>query len=221
MAHQVDAEKVTQFKNKYGDDGAVVCYVNSTLEAKALSDICITSSNAESIISRLPQRAVYLIPDRNLGAHLARLIPDKEFTFGDGCCSVHDDIDPGEVAELMRLHPRAIVAVHPECADSVRELADCIGSTSRIIECAVESESRDCIICTVEGVRHEMRRTLAIRADEKRLHFPATVPRCPGMEMITLEGVRGVLATSDGVVTIDERLVDRARLPIQRMFDMG
>ena len=88
MAHMVDVDKIREVRNEY-PDVSVVCYVNSTAEIKAESDVCVTSSNALKIVKNLPNKDIFFIPDENLGRFVASQLPEKHFIFNDGFCHVH------------------------------------------------------------------------------------------------------------------------------------
>ncbi|MGI6217108.1 MAG: quinolinate synthase NadA, partial [Coriobacteriales bacterium] len=128
MAHMVDPEVIAKARAEY-DDLAVVCYVNSTAETKALSDVCVTSSNALKIVGKLPQKNILFIPDKNLAHYISEQLPDKNFIFNPGCCPIHDEISLDEIKELKAAHPEAMVLMHPECPPEVLAEADYIGST--------------------------------------------------------------------------------------------
>ncbi len=136
MAHMVRRETVDAAREKYGDDLAVACYVNSTAEVKSWSDVCVTSSNAVRIVSALPQRNVLFIPDRHLGRYVAGQVAEKNVILNDGFCPIHQAISADEVRALRDSLPGAPVLAHPECGPEVMELADVAGSTSQIVEAA-------------------------------------------------------------------------------------
>lgn len=96
MAHMVTLEKIKEVREQY-DDLAVVCYVNSTAEIKAVSDVCVTSSNALRVVQKIPQKNIFFVPDENLGRYVAKKIPDKNFIFNDGFCHVHKSITADNV----------------------------------------------------------------------------------------------------------------------------
>ena len=98
MAHMVDIAKIQQVREQY-PDVAVVCYVNSTAEIKAYSDVCVTSSNALRVVQSLPNKHIFFIPDNNLGRYISTLVPEKEFIFNDGFCHVHTSIHLENVEE--------------------------------------------------------------------------------------------------------------------------
>ena len=138
MAHMVDVDKIREVRNEY-PDVSVVCYVNSTAEIKAESDVCVTSSNALKIVKNLPNKDIFFIPDENLGRFVASQLPEKHFIFNDGFCHVHKSIHKEELQKAKEAHPEALVLTHPECTGDILELSDFIGSTSQIIDYATKS----------------------------------------------------------------------------------
>ena len=118
MAHMVDVEKIEEMRKKY-DDLAVVCYINSTAEIKAHSDVCVTSSNAVKIVKALPNKNIFFIPDRNLAHYIAGLVPEKNFIYNEGFCIVHEYMEVEEIQEAKAAHPEAEVLSHPECPAKV------------------------------------------------------------------------------------------------------
>ncbi|MBQ9955612.1 MAG: quinolinate synthase NadA [Eggerthellaceae bacterium] len=218
MAHMVPTGLIEDCRARYGDDLAVVCYVNSTVEAKALSDVCVTSSNALSIVGELPQRHVLFVPDKHLGSYVGSRLPKKNIITGHGCCPVHDSIDVEEVRELKAAHPNAIVLAHPECNEEVRKVADVIGSTSRLISAAAHAPAREYIVATAVGVEHRM----ALDADDawRSFLYPKTLPVCSDMAMVTLEKVRDCLRDMNGEIEIDLALAERARKPLECMLEL-
>jgi quinolinate synthetase A subunit len=111
-------DKIKELKSKY-QDLAVVCYINSSAELKCMSDVCVTSSNAVKIVKSLPNKNIYFIPDRNLGAFIADSVPEKNVILNDGCCPIHARISPEQVLKLKKLYPDAPVLSHPECEKEV------------------------------------------------------------------------------------------------------
>ena len=220
MAHMTSRALVDECRSHYGDDLAVVCYVNSTVEVKAMSDVCVTSSNALHIVAKLPQRHILFIPDRHLGAHIGSQLPEKHVIVGEGSCPVHDAIDVAEIAALKEAHPNALVLAHPECNEQVRDAADVLGSTSHLIEKAATcADASEFIIATAVGVRHQM----ALQAVDagRRFLFPETLPVCADMAAVTLKKVHDCLVNGTGEVHVEDALADRARLPLQRMLEMA
>src|SRR5699024_7470645 len=106
MAHMADITTIQRIKSEY-EDVAVVCYINSTAELKSHSDVCVTSSNAISIVKALPNKNIFFIPDQNLAHYVAAQVPEKHFIFNDGYCPVHKDITVNDVIAAKHLHPNA------------------------------------------------------------------------------------------------------------------
>lgn len=220
MAHMVRRETVEAARERYGDDLAVACYVNSTAEAKSWSDVCVTSSNAVRIVRALPQRNVLFVPDRHLGRFVARQAGEKNVILNDGFCPIHQAISASEVERLRSELPGAEVLAHPECPEDVLELADFAGSTSQIIERAAASEARDLVILTVDGVRGELERRCA--GTGKRLHFPAPRPVCPDMGRISVERLVACLRDGTGEVALPPAdVAEGARRALARMLELG
>ena len=220
MAHMVRRETVDAARAQYGDDLAVVCYVNSTTEMKALSDVCVTSSNAVGIVRDLPQNNVLFIPDMNLVHYVATEVPETNVILNDGFCPTHESIDVAEVDEARAAHPDALVLAHPECGAWVLEKADVVGSTSQLIDAAVASDAREFIVCTVYGVIHELERRT--EGTGKRFFFPRTTPVCPNMARVTAGRVLACLRDGTGEVGLpDESVIARSTAALDRMLEMA
>ena len=217
MAHMVRRADVEAARAEYGDDLAVVCYVNSTAEIKTWSDVCVTSSNAVKICSELPQRNLLFIPDQNLGRYVAEQLPDKRVLLNKGFCPRHMMIDRAQVEALELAHPDAPVLAHPECTEEVLGEADYVGSTKGIIAYAASHpEVSEFIVLTVVGVVAELRR---LRPDA-RFYFPATTPTCVNMAMVTLPKLLACLREPAGhEVDVPTGLAPAARRPLERMLD--
>jgi quinolinate synthase len=216
MAHMVDLEKIEEVRNSY-EDVAVVCYVNSTAEIKAKSDVCVTSSNALRVVKALPNRRIFFIPDNNLGRYIASQVPEKEFIFHDGFCHVHKSITAENVKTAKQAHPEALVLAHPECTGDVLELADFIGSTSEIIDYATKSDQNVFIICTEMGIFYE----LTQKNPQKKFYSVGHRQFCPNMKRITMEKVRDALLHMAPEVVMEEDLRQKAYLPLNRMLELA
>lgn len=198
MAHMVQKATIDRARQEFGDDLAVACYVNSTAQMKAWSDVCVTSSNAVKIVRALPQHNVLFIPDMNLGHYVKLQVPEKNVILNDGFCPTHEAIELAEVKAARAAHPAAQVLAHPECGDWVLKEADFVGSTSQIIDAARTSDATDFIIATVHGVVHELEHQTA--GSGKRFWFPETLPICPNMARVTAEKVLACLRDRSGEV---------------------
>lgn len=218
MAYMVRKQDVDKVREQYGDDLAVVDYINSTAEIKTWSDVCVTSSNAVKVISELPQHNILFIPDMNLGRYVAEQLPDKNVILNRGYCPTHNRIIPAEVEALELAHPEAEVCAHPECTREILDEADYIGSTKQIIEHIAASDAREFIVLTVVGVAAEIERQTA--GQGKRIYFPATPPICPNMAMVGPEKVLAALETGAGEVELPAN-AEGAMAPLERMLELA
>lgn len=217
MAHMVSQATVDAARERYGDDVAVVCYVNSTAKMKSWSDVCVTSSNAVKICQELPQKHLLFIPDINLGRYIAQQVPDKHIILNKGYCPRHQCIIPSEIIALEEAYPDALVLAHPECTEEVLEEADYIGSTKGIIEYAEKSDASDFIVVTMMGVLREME--LRAQGTNKRFHFTRTAPICENMAIITLDKVAACLRGETGEVELASQYQDAAKKTLDLMLD--
>lgn len=216
MAHMVDIAKIQQVREQY-PDVAVVCYVNSTAEIKAYSDVCVTSSNALRVVQSLPNKHIFFIPDNNLGRYISTLVPEKEFIFNDGFCHVHTSIHRENVEEAKKLHPNAPVLTHPECTADVLEISDFIGSTSEILDYATKSDAKEFIICTEMGIFFELEQ----KNPDKHFYSVGHRQFCPNMKKITLEKVVRAMEEMEPEVTMDEELRVKANVPLVKMLELA
>ena len=216
MALMVDAESIRSMRAQY-EDLAVVCYINSMADIKALSDVCVTSSNALGIVRALPNRNIFFIPDANLGRYIASQVSDKNIILNPGYCHVHTSITADDVAQAFHMHPSARILVHPECTQEVCELADYIGSTKDIIEYAAADNASEFIVCTESGVLHELQK----KAPGKNFYFIGAKQICPNMKRITIEKVRDCLKNKmpEAVMSEDMRL--QACASLDRMLTLA
>lgn len=216
MAHMLDIDRIAEVRQEY-TDVAVVCYVNSTAEIKAHSDVCVTSSNALRVVQALPNRDIFFVPDENLGRYIAGQLPEKNFILNDGFCHVHTSIYKEELLHAKELHPDALVLAHPECRENVLEISDFIGSTSEILSFAELSEAKEFIICTEMGVFYE----LELKNPNKKFYSVGHRQFCPNMKKISLEKVLHALETLEPMVEIDEQLRIKATKPLSRMLELA
>lgn len=216
MARMASAEKIKEMRAKYADL-AVVCYINSTLELKSLSDVCVTSSNAVKIVKKLPNKNILFIPDGNLGAFVKEQVSEKNIILNDGCCPVHAAVTRADVISAKKKHPDAPVLTHPECKAEVRELSDFLGSTAEIIDFVNESNKNEFIISTEDGVGY----ALASQNPKKHFYFVKDNFSCPDMKLNTLQRVLNVFEAETNEVHVDPDLAKRAMRPLDRMLELA
>jgi len=214
MAHMITAEQVRDARDLY-PEAAVVCYINSTAEVKAESDICCTSSNAVNVVNSLDGKQVLFIPDRNLASYVARFT-DKKIIPWDGYCYVHDRYTPDQVSEARRLHPMAEVLVHPECRPEVIDLADYVYSTSGMGRHAKGSEAEEFIIGTETGMLYRLR-----KENPGKKFYPLSEDAvCQNMKKTDLTKVLKALETLEIRITVPEDIAVRAKKAIEKMLQV-
>ncbi len=216
MAHMATLKSINEMRKKY-EDLSVVCYVNSTVQLKALSDVCVTSANAVDIVKKLPNRNIFFIPDKHLGNFVASKVPEKNIIINDGYCPIHDRVEEKDIIELKEKYPQALVMVHPECSQEILELADYIGSTSGIIDFVSKSKNQDFIICTEIGILYELKN----KNPNKNFYSPKNKMECLDMKKITLDKIIQVLETEENEIILDLEVAERAKKPLEKMLVLG
>lgn len=217
MAEQLDVELLTQLKERYPEH-KVVAYINTTAALKTLSDVCVTSSSAVKIIRRMDADKILFIPDCNLGDYVKRQIPEKEIQLVQGGCPTHAKLSAAEAKEAKRLHPDALLLVHPECRPEIVELADFVGSTTEIMDFAAKSSAQEFII----GTENSIVQHLGIDHPEK-LFFPLSKDCvCHNMKVTTIADLLHTLEGRDGYeIQIEEQQRLAAKHCIDEMLRLG
>lgn len=213
MAEMATAEAVREFRAAHPDH-ILVAYVNSTAETKAEVDICVTSANAERIVASLPaDRPVLFLPDRNLGANVAKNL-GRAIDLWPGYCPIHDRITVESVQAAKAAHPNALFLCHPECRPEVVALADHALSTGGMLRFIADAPETEFIIGTESGILHR----LSLDAAGKKLYPLAPLPVCHDMKKISLEDVLQALRTRKPVIELPADVIEKARRPIERML---
>ena len=216
MADMATEEGLAKLKEEH-PNAKVVCYINSSTEVKALSDVCCTSSNAENIINNLEEKEIIFLPDRNLGSYIQEKTPDKKFILWNGFCIVHEAIQKEEILRLKREHEGILTVAHPECSKEIRDISDFIGSTSEIINFVNNSSNKKFIIITEEGVLHQLRKN----GEEKEFYIPYGKMVCRNMKMTTLKDLYESLLKMENKIEIDEDLRLKAYDSLKNMHKLG
>ncbi|MFH1752979.1 MAG: quinolinate synthase NadA, partial [Candidatus Omnitrophota bacterium] len=158
LADMITVDKLRGLKEKH-PGAPVVCYVNTTAEIKAESDISCTSSNAVKIVASLKgHKRVIFVPDKNLGMFVQSQLPDKEIILWEGFCPTHRKVQSEHIEEGKRAHPDAIVVAHPECNPEVLAMADIVASTGGMIKHINKSNQKKFIIATESGIFYKLKR---------------------------------------------------------------
>ncbi len=218
LADSITAESLEDWKARYPEH-AVVTYVNSTAEVKALSDICCTSANAASVVRSLPQRKILFTPDKNLGRWVAAKVPEKEVVVYDGCCPVHDVLRSASVTRVKSGRPEAVVIAHPECRADVIALADEVCSTTAMIG-AVERhpQAHTFIVATEHGIVHQMKKRWPDREFIVADGCIGCRMHCPYMKMVDLLMVRDALRRGKHEIRVEPDVAAGARRALERMI---
>lgn len=212
MADMISAEQLREFKKRYLN-AKVVCYVNSSAEVKAESDICCTSANAVDIVNRVDSKEIIFVPDRYLGSYVSR-VTGKNLILWNGYCPVHARIKPEDILEVKTSHPNAKVVVHPECPPEVIDLADAVRSTSGMLRYVRETDAKEFIIGTEIGIIYRMK-----KENPEKTFYPVRQDFiCVNMKKITLEKVLASLEEERYRIVVPEDIRVRALTAIEGMI---
>ena len=210
-----------EWRQKHKDHLAIT-YINSSAEVKAVSDVICTSSNAQKIVDAIPKdRPILFGPDQNLGRFLAKQT-GREMLQWPGQCEVHVLFSAKKLFQMREEHPGAKVLAHPECEEAVLVHCDFIGSTSAILNEVATNKSVDkFIVATETGIFHQLQKA---RPDAEIIQAPfeghCQCNDCPYMKLNNLEKIHLTLKNLDKEVSVDASIIDRARVPLQRMMDI-
>jgi len=215
MADMITAEKLRERKREF-PSAAVVCYVNSTAEVKAESDICCTSANAVKVVESLDAKEILFIPDQYLG-HYVSTKTDKKMIFWPGFCPTHVRIQPQDITRLRLEYPQAKIVVHPECRPEVIALADEVLSTGGLCRYANRSDVKEMIVGTEVGIIHRLR-----KENPGKKFIPASEQAiCPNMKLITLEKILWSLEEMAPEIKVPEEIRLKAKAAVDKMLALG
>ncbi len=194
----------------------VVCYVNSSAEVKAESDICCTSSNAVKVVNSLsPDLPILFVPDKNLGDYVARQTK-RDIILWEGYCPVHHRVTLEELMEAKRQHPEAVVLVHPECPPEVVAHSDYALSTAGILEMAGRLAAREFIIGTEEGLMYQLRK----RYPDREFYLVRSEFVCPDMKLTTVDKLVQALGMLEPRIEVPEDIRKKAYRALERMIQL-
>jgi len=215
MADMITAKSLRE-KKKELPSAAVVCYVNSSAEVKAESDICCTSANAVEVVESLDSEEILFVPDQYLG-HYVSTKTDKKMVLWPGFCPTHVRIQPEDITRLKLEYPQAKVVVHPECRPEVIALADEVLSTGGMCRFAQNTEAKEIIVGTEIGIIHRLKK----ENPEKKFIPLSEQAICPTMKLINLEKIRGALEDMAPEVKVSEETRLRAKVAVDRMLKVA
>jgi len=229
LADSAPADEFEKFV-RANPDHTVVTYVNSSAAVKALSDFCCTSSNAVEVINSIPvDQPIIFGPDRFLGDWVERETGRKMLLW-QGSCEIHELFSEQKIAQLQEEYPNAVTLVHPECPQAVRAIGDVVGSTKKLLDAVkIAEDGQEYIVVTEPGIIHQMKQ---VKPNSKYIMAPAEVSgsdqgactscnTCPHMRLNTLQKLYKCMVNSEPSINLDYSLIERARLPIERMLAIG
>jgi quinolinate synthase len=222
LADSCPPDDFAAFKAKH-PDALVVSYINCSAEVKMLSDLVCTSSNAKKIIKSIPKdQKIIFAPDKNLGAYLNKET-GRNMILWEGSCIVHEAFSFEKIISLIKSYPNAKFIAHPESESPVLDIAHYIGSTSGLLAFVQKDKAKEYIVATEAGILHEMQKRCP-----KKTFIPAPVEddtcacsECAFMKLNTLEKLYRCLLEESPEVKMDKKLMDGARIPIERMFELS
>ena len=223
LAESCPIEEFKPFVESHPDH-TVITYVNASAAVKTVTDLVVTSSNAEKLINMLPEdEKIIFGPDRNLGAYINKKT-GRDMLLWDGSCMVHEAFSLDKIMNLMQEHPKAELIAHPESEAPVLNVADYIGSTAKMIDYVKTAEAKEFIVATEMGILHEMKKVAPgktyIPVPVKDT-FECNCSECSFMKMNTIEKLYNCMKNESPEVFMSQEIIDKALPPINRMLEMS
>ncbi len=221
LADSCPYDDFAAFKAQYPDH-MVISYINTTAAIKTLSDVICTSGNAVKLVESFPKdQKIIFAPDRNLGGYVNR-VTGRNMVLWDGTCEVHDILTAEAVLKLKEENPDAKIVAHPECQQQILEIADFVGSTTGLLKFTRSDPAKKFIVATETGILHQMYRE---SPDKEFLVVPSdetcSCNDCPYMKLNSMEKLYLALKNESPVITLDEKIMEQARKPIERMLEIS
>src|SRR5215468_9771483 len=206
-----------------------IAYINCSAGVKALCDVIVTSGNAIKIVNAAPKdKDLLFVPDENLGAWVMEQT-GRHMTLWRGNCYAHVEFRRDAILRLRKQFPDAKIVVHPESLREVRDLADAVASTERMITYCKTDPAKRFVIVTESGIIHRMQKECpgkeficAPTFDVMRMPTDnCRCSECKYMKMNTLQKVRDCMARLSPRIELPAAILERARVPIQRMLEIS
>jgi len=213
LADMATVERLKELKGQY-PDAAVVSYVNTNAEIKAMSDICCTSANAVEVVNSISNDRVIFLPDKNLGRYVQQHT-NKKIILWDGHCFVHDKLDADTLMDFKQRYPDAKIIAHPECREELLQMSDHICGTGGMAKFAKSDNSKDFIVVTECGM------TEKLRQDVPEKNFLSFCNICPYMKSTNLPLVVRSLVGNVHEITLPDETITNARKAIDGMFEVS
>lgn len=221
LANDCPADEFRKFRED-NPDHYVVSYINCTAEVKAQSDLICTSSNAVSLIKKIPKdQKIIFAPDQNLGRWVEKK-SQRVLKLWPGSCIVHESFSEEALMKLKIKNPHSKVIAHPECSQNLLNLSDFIGSTSKLLDFVSNDSSSTFLVLTEPGIIHQMKKK---EPNKSFIEVPdidgCKCNECPYMRLNTLEKILDCLKKQSPSIELDPEIIKKAYKPIKRMLDMS
>lgn len=218
LSDSCPADKLAAYKAKH-PELYVVAYINCSAAVKALSDVICTSGNVAKIVERVPaDREILFVPDQNLGQWVSKQT-GRSMQLWPGSCYAHVLFSVRALEKVKSQFPDAPVVAHPECVEAVRDMADEVCSTEKMVDFCRKNPASRFIVVTETGMLYRLRRELPDKTFIAGPTDNCACNDCRFMKMNTIEKLRNCLQTLSPEITLDEEIRRRAYIPIQRMLD--
>jgi quinolinate synthase len=218
LSDSCPADKLAAYKAAH-PDVYVVAYINCSAAVKALSDVICTSGNAMKIVSKVPQdRPLLFVPDQNLGQWVAKQT-GRPMHLWPGSCYAHVLFTREAIEKLRLRFPDAPVVAHPECVESVRDAADMVCSTEKMLDYCQNNTAKSFIVVTEAGMLHRLQREIPHKTFIAGPTNTCACNECRYMKMNTLEKLYTCLRDLTPAIEMEESIRCRAELPLRRMLE--
>ncbi len=216
MADMVNDQALRDYKEQ-NPEAKIICYVNSTAAVKALSDVCVTSTNAKKIAQNFVGEKLLYVPDQNLGNYLNEQIPGLNMDLWPGHCCIHNNLKVKQVDELKAAHPEAEVVIHPEANPDVVKMADFVGSTKALLDYVTASEKKEFIVGTERGILYAMRK----QNPDKNFYLLTERLTCRTMKLTTIDKVYDVLKNETNEIIVEPEIATKAYKALDLMLELS
>ena len=214
LADMIDSNSLALLKEKH-PNASIVCYVNSSVEIKAMSDVCCTSANALKVVESIDSNEVIFVPDKGLGSYVAEKTNKKVILY-EGYCPTHFKITKEDVLKAKNLHPDAIIMIHPECPKEARDISDFVLGTGEMLKLARESKYNKFLIGTEEGMIYRLKKEVP----NKEFYLINSKLYCPNMKKTNLQLLYESLSEFKYAIELPNNILEKARFPLLRMFEI-
>lgn len=206
-------------------DRTVVVYANTSAGVKSIADWVVTSSIAVEVIEYLHSQGNKILwaPDRFLGSYIQKQT-QADMLLWQGSCIVHEEFKAAELIKLKNVYPEAAVLVHPESPAAIVELADVVGSTSKLLKASQTLANNVFIVATDRGIFYKMKQ---LSPNKKFIEAPTaghgatckSCAHCPWMGMNDFQNLESCLSQGSNEIILSEEIIMKAKIPLQRMID--